>query len=151
MGERTLTTAALTLAICATLTACGGEPPADSTKPAQTPWPTYVAPTNTVPLYTPPAPKPTDFTLTTKTLSKECFGSAGCNVTYRIKASWTGSLDPAKTYEVSYEVRGVEDGPAVGTIDVTGDSYETSDEEIASTTSRSRKLTVVVTGVEAVG
>jgi hypothetical protein len=37
-------------------------------------------------------PEPSDFELTVKTLSKQCFGSAGCNITYRIQAGWDGSM-----------------------------------------------------------
>jgi hypothetical protein len=37
-------------------------------------------------------PEPSDFELTVKTLSKQCFGSAGCNITYRIQSGWDGSM-----------------------------------------------------------
>jgi len=52
-------------------------------------------------------PKPSDFKLTPKILKKTCFGSAGCNITYRILVDYvgTGTLDSSKTYEVTYEVR----------------------------------------------
>jgi hypothetical protein len=56
-------------------------------------------------------PEPSDFELTVKTLSKQCFGSAGCSITYRIQAGWDGSYDPDRTYEVVYEVRGDESLP----------------------------------------
>jgi hypothetical protein len=148
MGELVRRAAVLVLA---TLTACGTDAPSGDAKPAAKDDHPYISPTYVVPTLDYPVPKPADFTLTTKTLRKQCFGSAGCNVTYRIKAGWSASLDPAKTYEVSYEVRGVEDGPSLGTIDVTGGSYETEDEVIASTSGPGKKLTVVVTGVEVVG
>ncbi len=150
MGELRHAAVTVTLALCTTLTACGGEPAATSAKPAA-PDHTYVAPTNVVPTLAHPTPKPSDFTLRLKTLSKQCFGNAGCNITYRVQASWSASLDPAQTYEVSYEVRGAEDGPILGTIDVTGDQYETEDENMAGTTGKGKKLSVVVTGVEGVG
>lgn len=95
-----------------------------------------------------PDPDPKDFKLTVKVLKKQCFGSAGCNVTYRVKVGYDGpELDPDVTYELTYEVRGVEDGPAVNTLELTGDEYETDKEEYASTSSESTKLKAVVTDI----
>ena len=94
------------------------------------------------------APEPSDFELTVKTLSKQCFGSAGCNVTYRIQAGWDGTYDPAMTYEVVYEVRGDESGPQTNNFTITGDEYEISQEESASTRSSGVKLTARVISVE---
>jgi hypothetical protein len=101
----------------------------------------------------PPAPAaavPTvrDFKLAVKVLSKQCFGSAGCNITYRIDASWTKTFDPDIEYELVYEVRGGEDGPQINTITVQGDSYERTQEESISTSSSGAKLRAVVTSVE---
>jgi hypothetical protein len=93
-------------------------------------------------------PKRNDFTLKVKTLSKENFGSAGSLITYRIVADWAPTYDPDKTYELTYEVRGGEDGPAVNTLKIQGDEYEREDTEIASTSSASQKLTVRVLSVE---
>jgi hypothetical protein len=93
-------------------------------------------------------PEPSDFELTVKTLSKQCFGSAGCNVTYRIQAGWDGSYDPAKTYEVVYEVRGDESGPQTNNFTITGDEYQISQEESASTRSSGVKLSTRVVSVE---
>lgn len=95
----------------------------------------------------PPAyiPKAADFKLTTKTLEKKCFGSAGCNVTYRINVAYTGSpLDPDQEYELTYEVRGGEDGPQVNTLTLQGTSVSVDDRETISTSSSKAKLTVVV-------
>lgn len=102
---------------------------------------------------TPAAPKygkPTkaDFKLTPKILSKQCFGSAGCNLTYRILISYTGpDLDPSVTYEVLYEVRGGEDGPVMNKLSATGGTSSVDEEEIISTKSSKTKLTAVVTDV----
>lgn len=93
-------------------------------------------------------PDPGDFRLTVKILEKQCFGSAGCNVTYRIELSYGGpALDPSVTYELTYEVYGVEDGPQINTLDVTGDEYSTDNEENAQTTSASKKLTAKITDI----
>jgi hypothetical protein len=113
--------------------------------PAPTSPPTTEPP---APAYATPTPK--DFKLTVKVLQKENFGSAGSNITYRIDAGWSKTFDPAKTYEVTYEVRGGEDGPAINTLTVTGDEYEREREEFISTSSVSQKLTARVVAVEEV-
>lgn len=95
-------------------------------------------------------PTPDDFELDVKILERQCFGSAGCNVTYRVELGYGGpTLDPDTTYDITYEVRGVEDGPAINTLTATGDQYEADAEEFAMTSSPSRKLRAVVTDVEA--
>ncbi|MFI7519886.1 hypothetical protein [Micromonospora globbae] len=118
---------------------------------------TTTAPTTAAaaPTTTPPAPLPVyatptknDFKLKVKILRKQCFGSAGCNVTYRIDVTYTGDgdLDPSKTYEVTYQVKGAED-PIINTFEVTGDSASVQQEEMASTQRSGDKLTAVVTDV----
>jgi hypothetical protein len=94
------------------------------------------------------APAATDFKLTLKVLSKQCFGSAGCNLTYRILVSYAGpTLNPATTYDVLYTVKGGEDGPITNTLKVTGDQSSVDEEESASTKHKADKLTVAVTDV----
>lgn len=89
-----------------------------------------------------------DFTVTVKILEKQCFGSAGCNITYRIDPEYVGDqLDPAVTWLVTYEVHGVEDGPQINTFEVTGSEAAFEAEENASTASTRAKLTVKVTEV----
>lgn len=100
---------------------------------------------------TPTASKPRkgDFELRVKTLSKDCFGSAGCNVTYRIKVAYTGpSLDPDATYEVTYKVTGADDGATENTFTITGDQAEVQQEEMASTSSSGIELRAHATSVE---
>jgi hypothetical protein len=93
-------------------------------------------------------PKASDFELTVKTLSKQCFGEAGCNITFRVEVAYGGpKLDPGTTWEVTYEIRGPEDGPQVNTLTVTGDQSSVDQEEMASTRSSSVKLRAVVTDV----
>ncbi|SCG70289.1 hypothetical protein [Micromonospora halophytica] len=106
---------------------------------------TTTAPTPTLALYDEPTRK--DFKLAVKVLRKKCFGSAGCNISYRIDVTYTGTgLDPAKTYEVTYEVRGGED-PMVNTFEVTGDTASVPQEEDGGTRRSGDKLTAVVTDV----
>lgn len=101
--------------------------------------------TAAAPAYT---PKPEDFTLTIKVLEKQCFGSAGCNVTFRIELAYSGpTLSPSRTYEITYRVDGTDESEYVNTLTVTGDQYRTQDREMVSTKSSKSVLTVVVTSV----
>jgi hypothetical protein len=94
-------------------------------------------------------PNAADFKVTVKILEKKCFGSAGCNITYRIDPQYVGELlDPAATWLVTYEVHGVEDGPQINTFEVTGSEASFEAEEIAQTASSKAKLTVKVTDVQ---
>lgn len=107
-------------------------------------------PSDTAPAYV--TPKKGDFTVTLKVLTKECFGSAGCNVTYRTKLAQslpTGALDPDVTYDLTYVVHGDDSGPQTETMYITGDQYEQPSEGFASTATSGTKLTVTVTKIEA--
>ncbi|SCG53841.1 hypothetical protein GA0070609_2878 [Micromonospora echinaurantiaca] len=130
--------------------AASAAPQAHSTTSAPT---TAAAPTTAPATTSPPVlayetPTKSDFKLKVKVLKKQCFGSAGCNITYRIGVTYTGDgdLDPSKTYEVTYQVKGAED-PIINTFEVTGDSASVQEEEMASTKRSSDKLTAVVTDV----
>jgi hypothetical protein len=121
-------------------------PSAASSRPATTS--AVAAPATTEPpTPTYDAPTKSDFKLKVKILRKQCFGSAGCNVTYRIDVTYTGTgLDPSKTYEVTYQIKGAED-PIINTFEVTGDSASVQEEEMASTRRSGDRLTAVVTEV----
>lgn len=102
-----------------------------------------------------PSPSPTpklgltkgDLRLAVKVTDKDCFGSAGCNVQYKIRASIPSNVTPG-TCDVTYEVRGLED-PQIGTLNVTPDGNYTQDSWQTGQTSRSSaKLSAVVTEVE---
>jgi hypothetical protein len=47
-------------------------------------------------------PVPTDFNNNVITLAQDCFGSAGCNVSYRVEVSYVGAQppDPSKTFKM---------------------------------------------------
>ncbi len=99
------------------------------------------------------APSSEEFTITLKTTSKQCFGSAGCNVTVEPKLSYVGLLppDPDKTYSITYEVRGGEDGPVIQTMELT-EQDSLSYRPVAMSTARSgADLTVKVTDVQVSG
>jgi len=100
------------------------------------------------------APEPTstltvsDVTLQLKITSKQCFGSAGCNLEYTVKAGWPNDT-VADSCDVTYEVSGVQDGPAVNTLTIESDgTYEHQTSEFASTARKSDKLRVKATEVE---
>lgn len=136
-GNSTTPTASTKPQPTVTVTTTAAAPVAEATAPPEETTPTYSAPTKN------------DFKLAIKVLSKQCFGSAGCNVSYRIiLATYTGpELDPSETYEVTYVVRGGEDGPVTNTFSVTGDESSVDSEESVSTKSKDSKLTVVVSDV----
>jgi heat shock protein HslJ len=95
-------------------------------------------------------PSKSDAELSLKQTSKECFGSAGCNVGYKVKVAIDkATLPDSGTLTVYYTVKGGESGPVEDNVDLdladgTYDSYENS----VSTKSKSTKLSVVVTSVE---
>jgi hypothetical protein len=95
-------------------------------------------------------PHRSDFKLTVKETERHCFGSAGCNVTFRVRVAQTRPLvlDPDKTYELTYRIRGAEDS-YTNTLELTGDSYSADRDEEVSTAS-DVKLTAVVLDVEEV-
>lgn len=95
-----------------------------------------------------PEPDPDNFTLTPKILEKKCFGLAGCNVTFRVEVSYDGpKLDPTRTYELTYEVKGGED-QFIGTLTVTGTQYSTRDEQFIGTETEAAELKMVILEVE---
>jgi hypothetical protein len=90
-----------------------------------------------------------DFSITLKVKSRDCFGDAGCNVTYVPVLTIVGSQvdQDAGSYSITYEVRGGTDGAEVDTIDVDSGKYDQS-EGFAQTARASSKLTAVITDVE---
>jgi len=122
--------------------------PAAPTAAAQPPL--IEEPSDTAPAYI--TPTRGDFAVKLKILSKECFGSAGCVISYRpqlVENFVDGSTDPSITYDVSFTVRGGQDGPISDTIYATGDQYEQPMDGTAQTVSSGVKLTAKVTAVEA--
>ncbi|MBT9276120.1 hypothetical protein KMZ32_18760 [Phycicoccus sp. MAQZ13P-2] len=91
---------------------------------------------------------PADFKLGVKIKRRKCFGSAGCNVTYVIEPEYVGFADVSTgSYDITYEVSGVEDGPAVNTMTLEDGTMSFDSEESASTTSSKAKLKAKVTDV----
>lgn len=78
---------------------------------------------------------------------RHCFGSAGCNVTVGVEPSFTGFVPPDGTWDITYEVRGAEDGAVIQTFKLEDDQFNFSPEISLSTTSARSKLSAVVTDV----
>jgi predicted small lipoprotein YifL len=86
--------------------------------------------------------------VTLRITSKQCFGSAGCNVTVSptLAMADTSLIPPDATGSITFEIDGGSDGPVIDTITLTGSQYQIQD-EVLSTASSSSRLTVKVTGV----
>ncbi len=88
-----------------------------------------------------------DIKLKIRKTGNQCFGAAGCLVDYRITVTLNHEPPAGRTYLVTYEVRGVRDGPIVDTFTLYGTTYDVPDGN-AQTRRQSTKLTAVVTTVE---
>jgi hypothetical protein len=128
---------------------CGGAPPSAKKEaaPAAKPAGTTAAPQGaTADL------KPADIDLSVKTTKKDCYGSAGCLVEWRIVVAADKSKlgSESDSWLVTYEVRGVEDGPQVNSFTIYGNGKYDAEEVkgSASTTSSKAKLSAKVTEVE---
>lgn len=114
---------------------------------------TWVEPTSIVspsPTSAPATPEIGEFRLTPRIKERHCFSSAGCNITFVIDAGWSVYLSPDATWELTYEVTGVEDGPLIDTLEITGDQYEQS-EISAGTPKPSTKLKVKAISINRLG
>lgn len=124
----------------AALAGCSAAP----TRPAASPDPTPTADQTVT--YT---PKVDDWTISVKTLKKECFGSAGCNVTYRINPAYIGpatARPDTGVIEVTYQVTGGED-PQINTFTANRTQTSVAAEENLSTSSAAAILDATVTDV----
>ena len=100
-------------------------------------------------------PKKTDWVLKIKTTDKQCFGSAGCNVSVRVTPLYAGpgsaetDLPDEGIVEITYKLTGDESGPITGTlvVDCADQTAESSDESL-STRRSSTKVKATVTDIE---
>lgn len=93
---------------------------------------------------------PRNLKLGVQVRSKECFGSAGCNVSVQIEPSYVGTQDVSEgSWDITYEIRGGEDGPIVETMTLDGGSFSFPEEQLLSTRSSGTKLRAVVIRVQA--
>lgn len=135
-GDST-TTAKPTTTVTVTATAAAEPAPAASTSTTTE----AAAPADYV-------PQPKDFRVTLSIISKQCFGSAGCNITYRIAPKYIG---PAVSHDlnltVTYQVDGGEDGPQINSFTIEDNTASFDQQEVISTKSSKSKLSVKVTQV----
>ncbi|MEV8597264.1 hypothetical protein [Streptomyces sp. NPDC052012] len=105
-----------------------------------------------------PEPEPTyaeldasDFTIELRTTRRQCFGSAGCNLTVEPELSYTGieDIDPDAVYEITYEIRGDEDGPVIETAELSDQTTLNFTQSLVSTASASTEVSAEVTDVVA--
>lgn len=92
---------------------------------------------------------PEDLAIKLKIRSQECFGSAGCNVTYTIDVEYVGAEDnvPDGSYLVTYKVSGGDSGPVINTFTLDDGTMTYDEEELISTTGKPH-LRAVATDVE---
>lgn len=90
---------------------------------------------------------PSDIRLTLKVKSKQCFGSAGCNVTVSPDVSLLKDPGDDRVYEITFLVYGDESGPVTQSVTLTGHRLDYGD-IFLSTPRSSVKITGKVTGVE---
>lgn len=92
-----------------------------------------------------------DLIVTFKIKHKQCFGSAGCNLTVSPDITYIGldsdAIDPDKTYEITYEISGDESGTIVETATLTDRTSLTLTPSMISTSSGAVKITGEVTDV----
>jgi hypothetical protein len=140
-GEPTTPTSTVTEAGPVERSEIGSNPGEPTEEPTQEPAPTE---------YT---PKKSDWALKIKTTDKQCFGSAGCNVTVKITPQYAGAsrdaLPDEGTIDITYKVTGDESGPITGTATAQlADGTVDTPEESLSTRSSGTKITATVTDVE---
>ncbi|GLW19493.1 hypothetical protein Stsp01_62360 [Streptomyces sp. NBRC 13847] len=95
------------------------------------------------------SPTSTDFTLSMKTTKKQCFGSAGCDITVEPNVSYVSaiSLDPEKTISITYEIHGDESGPVIQTLELSDGDQVTYNPVSIAIAGRSTKVTAEITDV----
>lgn len=74
-------------------------------------------------------PQLKDFELRVKITDKQCFGSAGCSIDYDVIPAYTssaGNFDDL-TFDLTYEIKGDESGPIVGTLEFAEGQYTLQD------------------------
>ncbi|MFE7649280.1 hypothetical protein [Streptomyces phaeoluteigriseus] len=93
---------------------------------------------------------PADFTMELRTTERQCFGSAGCNVTVEPVLSYVGAfngIDPDAVYSITYEIRGDESGPVIETAELADETSLNYSPTLISTVSSGKKVSVKITDV----
>lgn len=118
-------------------------------------------PADTATAVTAPDPTPTyadvdagSFLIDLKTTSKQCFGSAGCNLTVEpdlTLAIDSSLVDPDAVYDITYTIHGDESGPVIETAELSNQTSLNYTPSMISTASSGTKVTVEITNVTAQG
>ncbi|MEV5846132.1 hypothetical protein AB0M32_29595 [Streptomyces sp. NPDC051985] len=108
-----------------------------------------------------PAPAPSydevtadSFTIELRTTKRQCFGTAGCNVTVEPTLTYLGdseSIDPDAVYEITYEIHGDESGPVIETAELSDRTSLNYTPSMISTASAGTNVSVEITDVTAQG
>ncbi|MGW2687356.1 hypothetical protein ACWC6I_29875 [Streptomyces sp. NPDC001414] len=106
---------------------------------------------------TPEAAEPTygtvntaSFAIDLKTTSRQCFGSAGCNVTVEPELTYLGDsdgIDPDAVFDITYEIHGDESGSVIETAELSDRTSLKYSESMISTASASTEVSVEITDV----
>ncbi|MFD5401696.1 hypothetical protein [Streptomyces griseorubiginosus] len=130
----------------------------DDGKPSTTAAASSVTDDDPVSPFAEPDPAPTypqvnadSFSIDLRTTQRQCFGSAGCNVTVEPELTYLGSssdLDPDAVYEITYEIHGDESGPVIQTAELTNQTSLSYRPSLISTATASTELSVEITNVQ---
>lgn len=91
------------------------------------------------------------FTISLKTVSKECFDTAGCVVTVQpLLSTSDDSIPDDATGSLTYEITGGNDGASTESIDLTGSKYSVN-RSVVDTPSKGTKLHIKITDVQTFG
>ncbi|MFJ3800459.1 hypothetical protein ACIPSJ_29790 [Streptomyces sp. NPDC090088] len=94
------------------------------------------------------------FTIELRTTKRQCFGTAGCNVTVEPTLTYlgdSGSIDPDAVYEITYEIHGDESGPVIETAELSDRTSLNYTPSMISTASAGTNVSVEITDVTAQG
>ncbi|MFK0143424.1 hypothetical protein [Streptomyces murinus] len=92
------------------------------------------------------------FMIQLRTTKRQCFGSAGCNVTVEPNLTYLGDseeIDPDAVYEITYEIHGDESGPVIETAELSDRTTLNYTPSMISTASAGTKVSVEITDVAA--
>lgn len=92
------------------------------------------------------------FTIKLKTTSRQCFGSAGCNLTVEPDLAFLGdssAIDPNAVYDITYEIRGDQSGPVIETAKLSDRTSLNYTPSVIQTASAGTKVSVEITDVAA--
>ncbi|KOV71823.1 MULTISPECIES: hypothetical protein [unclassified Streptomyces] len=90
------------------------------------------------------------FSIDLKTKSRQCFGSAGCNLTVEPDLTLmvdSSSVDPDAVYEITYEIRGDQSGPVIDTAELSNQTSLNYTPSLIQTASAGTKVTAKITDV----